>query len=281
MHKIVDHKHPHKCNSERSDSQNVDIEDFPEQSRHREHREKSKSTDTLTDTLDLSLDDDWGHMCIPGTSDELEFLQYIASNITKEVVAQEEKAKQSGGDPENSLGQQESHIQDSSQSDKENSSLPDRYHNRKLLQMGLLTAIAIALHNFPEGLATFVTVLDNPRVGAVLAIAIAIHNVPEGLCVALPVYYATGSRRKAFLWGTLSGMTEVVAAFFGWAVLSNSYSQSLFAALFGLVAGMMVTISIRELLPTAHRHDPHDKFVTASFIVGMVVIGFSLVLFRL
>jgi zinc transporter ZupT len=231
--------------------------------------------------MDLGLDDDWGHMCIPGTSDELEFLQYVASNIAKKTVAHEKNHIETASNYDISQETQERQNQEGSHSDKENTELSDRYNDHKLLQMGLLTAIAIALHNFPEGLATFVTVLDNPSVGVVLAIAIAIHNIPEGLCVALPVYYATGSRRKAFLWGTLSGMTEVVAAFFGWVVLSNSYSKSVFAVLFGMVAGMMVTISIRELLPTAHRHDPHDTFVTLSFVVGMVVIGFSLVLFRL
>ena len=281
VHKIVGHKHNEKCTSESSASENVDIEEVPEQSKRHEKREKSRSTDTVSETLDFGLDD-WGHMCIPGTSDELEFLQYIATNISNQAVAsKEDNSKTSDVDQAAQVEPQECRIQEISQSDKESTSLSDRYNERKLLQMGLLTAIAIGLHNFPEGLATFVTVLDNPSVGVVLAVAIAIHNIPEGLCVALPVYYATGSRRKAFLWGVLSGMTEVVAAFFGWAVLSNTYSKSLFASLFGMVAGMMVTISIRELLPTAHRHDPHDKFVTTSFIVGMAVIGLSLVLFRI
>jgi zinc transporter ZupT len=152
---------------------------------------------------------------------------------------------------------------------------------RKLIKMGINTAVAIGLHNFPEGLATFVAALDNPKVGAVLAVAIGIHNIPEGLCVALPIYYATGNRTKAFCWALLSGVSEPFAALLGWAVLANSFSQQLFGILFGLVAGMMVIISTRELLPTAHRYDPDDTVVTFSFILGMGIMALSLVLFTL
>mmetsp|Transcript_27518 Transcript_27518/g.58804 ORF Transcript_27518/g.58804 Transcript_27518/m.58804 type:complete len:402 (+) Transcript_27518:159-1364(+) len=151
---------------------------------------------------------------------------------------------------------------------------------KKLVKMGLSTAVAIAIHNFPEGLATFVAALDDPSVGAVLAIAIGIHNIPEGLCVALPIYYATGNRWKAFMWGCLSGLSEPVAALLGWAVLANAMSEDVYAILFGLVSGMMVIISMKELIPTAHRYDPEDTVVTYSLIAGMVIIALSLVLFK-
>ena len=151
----------------------------------------------------------------------------------------------------------------------------------KLIKMGINTAIAIGLHNFPEGLATFVAALADPKVGVVLAIAIGIHNIPEGLCVALPIYYATGNRWKAFGWALLSGASEPFAALLVWAVLASSFSDVMYAVLFGLVAGMMVIISTRKLLPTAHRYDPDDTVVTYSFITGMVVMALSLVLFVL
>lgn len=220
-------------------------------------------------------------MCLPGCSDDLEFYNYVISTIDKEVI--DNDCCHAREDEESPTQQETLNDIDIGVSDQntEIAQLSDKYNERKLLQMGLLTAIAIALHNFPEGLATFVAVLDNPSAGAVLAIAIAIHNIPEGLCVAIPVYYATGNRRKAFIWGALSGLSELFAAFFGWAVLSSSYSEALFGVLFGLVSGMMVSISIRELLPTAHRHDPRDDLVTKSFVFGMIVMGFSLVLFRL
>mmetsp|Transcript_26063 Transcript_26063/g.43030 ORF Transcript_26063/g.43030 Transcript_26063/m.43030 type:complete len:391 (+) Transcript_26063:258-1430(+) len=151
---------------------------------------------------------------------------------------------------------------------------------KKLVHMGFSTALAISLHNFPEGLATFAAALADPSVGAVLAIAIGIHNIPEGLCVALPIYYATGNRWKAFLWGCLSGLSEPVAALLGWAVLANSMSQAAFATLFGLVSGMMVMISFKELLPTAHRYDPEDTVVTYSVVIGMAIMAVSIVLFN-
>ena len=157
--------------------------------------------------------------------------------------------------------------------------LDEHESNRRLVRMGINTAIAIGLHNFPEGLATFVAALSDPRVGSILAFAIAIHNIPEGLCVALPIYYATGNRLKAFMWAVLSGASEFVAALLGWAVLANSFSGNLYGFLFGLVTGMMVIISVRELLPTAHIYDPQDTVVTYSYIFGMAVIAVSLVMF--
>lgn len=156
-----------------------------------------------------------------------------------------------------------------------------RAHDAKLMRMSINTALAIGLHNFPEGLATFVATLSDPKVGGVLAMAIAIHNIPEGLCVAMPIYYATGDRWKAFGWGVLSGLAEPIAALFGWLVLANVMSDKIYAILFGLVAGMMVIISARELLPTAHRYDPTDTVVTYSFMVGMAIMALSLILFLL
>jgi len=155
----------------------------------------------------------------------------------------------------------------------------EEIENKKLVRMGIQTAIAIALHNFPEGLATFVAVLEDPKIGAILACAIGIHNIPEGFCVALPIYYATGNRAKAFWWGALSGISEPIGALLGWLVLANSFSDAIYGLMFGLVAGMMVMISLKELLPTAYRYDPGDTVVTNSLIAGMVIISLSLVLF--
>lgn len=163
----------------------------------------------------------------------------------------------------------------------DNSETYDKEEKKRLIQMGLRTALAIALHNFPEGLATFVAALEDPRVGAVLAIAIGIHNIPEGLCVSLPVYYATGNRLKGFLWGTISGFSEPFGAFIGWLILSRYMGDVVYAILFGVVAGMMVLISLKELLPTAFRYDPEDTVITHACISGMVLMALSLVLFTL
>jgi len=154
---------------------------------------------------------------------------------------------------------------------------------KKLTMMGVNTAIAIAIHNFPEGLATFVATLDDPEVGVTLAIAIAVHNIPEGLCVALPIYYASGSRLKGFLCGLLSGISEPVGAFIGWVIIKSTgedMNQVVYGILFGLVAGMMIMIVLLELLPTGFKYDPTDKVVSTSVVVGMAVMALSLCLFQ-
>ncbi|CBN75509.1 Zinc transporter zupT, Zinc transporter ZIP, metal ion transmembrane transporter activity [Ectocarpus siliculosus] len=151
--------------------------------------------------------------------------------------------------------------------------------NEKLVRMGLLTAVAIGIHNFPEGLATFVAALSDPSVGLALAVAIGIHNIPEGLCVAIPVYYATGNRWKAFGWALLSGVSEPIGAGLGWLILKDIMSELVYGLLFGVVAGMMVNITIHELIPTAVRYDPTDKVTTNSIIAGMAIMALSLTLF--
>uniref|UniRef100_A0A7S3V073 Zinc transporter n=1 Tax=Aplanochytrium stocchinoi TaxID=215587 RepID=A0A7S3V073_9STRA len=150
---------------------------------------------------------------------------------------------------------------------------------KRLKHMGSMTALAIGLHNFPEGLATFVATLGDPTVGVALAVAIAIHNIPEGLCVSIPVYYATGSRWKGFCMAFWSGVTEIIGAALGYAFLKEVLGPAAYASLFGIVAGMMVTIVLKELLPTAHKYDPKDKYVTNSIFTGAFVMAVSLVLF--
>lgn len=147
-----------------------------------------------------------------------------------------------------------------------------------LMRMSLKTALAIALHNFPEGLATFMAYLSDPAVGIVLACAIAIHNIPEGVCVALPVFYATDNRLKAFGWAILSGISEPIAAVFGWAILHDSWNDNTYGVLFGIVGGMMIMITVKELLPTAWKYDPNDTVVTNCFVLGMAIMALSLVL---
>lgn len=153
------------------------------------------------------------------------------------------------------------------------------HDKKRLTRTGLLTALAIGIHNFPEGLATFVATLHDPTVGVALAIAIAIHNIPEGLCVSMPVYFATGDRHKAFLWAMLSGLSEPVGALLGWLLLQSVMGGAVYGTLFGVVAGMMVNIVLHEILPTAHRYDPKDQVVTIFTLIGMGVMALSLCLF--
>ena len=156
---------------------------------------------------------------------------------------------------------------------------PDKEH---LKNMGAMTALAIALHNFPEGLATFVAALADMKLGLALAVAVAVHNIPEGACVAMPVYYATGSKMKGFWWSFVSGVSEPIGGLFGYLVLyGNAMSDVAYGALFGVVGGMMVYISLKELLPTALKYDPHDRYVTNCMFAGMAVMALSLILFQI
>lgn len=149
--------------------------------------------------------------------------------------------------------------------------------NTKLLRIGSMAAIAIAIHNFPEGLATFVSVLHDPSVGVAIAIAIAIHNIPEGIAVAVPVYYATGDRKKAFLYSFFSGLSEPLGALIGYLILLPFISEALFALLFASVAGIMVFISLDELLPAAREYGEAHHSVY-GIIAGMMVMAVSLLL---
>jgi ZIP family zinc transporter len=149
--------------------------------------------------------------------------------------------------------------------------------SKKLMRMGMFTALAIGIHNFPEGLATFMAALADPAIGLSIAIAVAIHNIPEGISVAIPVYYATGSRRKAFWYSFFSGVSEPIGALLGYAVLSQVFNDSVFGFVFAGVAGIMVYISLDELLPSAEKYGEHHLSIL-GVTLGMLVMAISLVL---
>jgi ZIP family zinc transporter len=147
-----------------------------------------------------------------------------------------------------------------------------------LMRMGMFSALAIGIHNFPEGLATFVGALGDPALGISITVAIAIHNIPEGIAVSMPIYYATGSRRKAFAYSALSGFAEPIGALVGYFLLQRLFGDSMFGFTFAAVAGIMVYISLDELLPTAERYGEHHLAIL-GLIAGMAVMAASLVLF--
>jgi zinc transporter, ZIP family len=156
--------------------------------------------------------------------------------------------------------------------------------NEQLLRTGLFTALAIGIHNFPEGLVTFLAALENPALGAAIAIAIALHNIPEGISVSVPIYYATGSRRKAFLYSALSGMAEPVGAIIAYIALrllvggeGGVFPPQIMGILFGGIAGVMVYISLDELLPTSRAYGKgHDSLL--GLVGGMAVMALSLLI---
>jgi len=149
---------------------------------------------------------------------------------------------------------------------------------KKLMRMGLFTALAIAIHNFPEGLATFVAALNDPGLGIAIAVAIAIHNIPEGIAVSVPIYYATGNRKKAFWYSFSSGLAEPVGAAIGFLILMPFLSPLVFGMTFAGVAGIMVFISIDELLPAAQEFGEHHLSIY-GLIAGMIVMALSLLMF--
>jgi len=156
----------------------------------------------------------------------------------------------------------------------------DEEHAKKqqLLRMGMFSALAIGIHNFPEGLATFTSALSDPTLGVSIAVAIAIHNIPEGIAVSVPLYYATGSKKKAFFYSFLSGLSEPVGALVGYGIFYKFFNDITFGLLFASVAGIMVFISLDELLPTAEKYGEHHLAIY-GLIVGMLVMALSLLLF--
>lgn len=150
--------------------------------------------------------------------------------------------------------------------------------DKKLMRMGLFSALVIAIHNFPEGMATFSAALIDPSIAVPIAVAIAIHNIPEGIAVSVPIFFATGNKKKAFLLSFSSGLAEPVGALIGYLILRSFLSETVFGVLFAAVAGIMVFISLDELLPTAKEYGKHHSAIY-GLIAGMAVMALSLLLF--
>ncbi len=158
--------------------------------------------------------------------------------------------------------------------------------HKRLLRMGIFTALAITIHNFPEGLVTFLSALENPSLGLAIAIAIALHNIPEGISVSVPIFYATGSRGKAFTYSMLSGLAEPFGAGVAFLLMrvllggtDGAIPPEVMGVLFAGVAGIMVYISLDELLPTSRAYGKgHDSLL--GLIAGMVVMSVSLLMMK-
>lgn len=151
--------------------------------------------------------------------------------------------------------------------------------SRYLRRVGLLTAIAITAHNFPEGLATFFAMLDNAQIGLPLAMAIAVHNIPEGIAIAVPIYFATQSKAKALLASLTSGLAEPAGALIGYVLLAPFLSDAVYGAVFGVIAGVMVFLALDELLPAAKKYAQGHETVY-GLVSGMAVLALSIVLFK-
>jgi ZIP family zinc transporter len=148
----------------------------------------------------------------------------------------------------------------------------------KLARTGLFTALAVGIHNFPEGLATFVSALQEPSVAIPIVVAIAIHNIPEGIAVSVPIYYATENKKKAFWLSFASGLSEPIGAVIGYLILLPFMNEMVYGILFAVVAGIMVFISLDELLPSARAYGEHHLSIY-GMVAGMAVMAVSLWLF--
>jgi ZIP family zinc transporter len=151
--------------------------------------------------------------------------------------------------------------------------------HHSLERIGLMTALSIAIHNFPEGLATFASALQTPSLGISISVAVALHNIPEGIAVSVPIFYATGSRKKAFVWSFLSGLTELIGAFIGFAFLQTFLKGPLEGIFLAFVAGIMVFISLDELLPTAEKYGKHHLAIS-GVIAGMAIMAITLLVLQ-
>ena len=148
---------------------------------------------------------------------------------------------------------------------------------KKLMRTGIFTAIAITLHNFPEGFATFAAAATDLKLGITIAIAVAIHNIPEGISVSVPIYAATGDKKKAFVYSAASGMAEPAGALLGWLILAPFLNEFVLGIVMASVAGIMIYISFDELLPTAREYgEGHTEI--AGVVTGMAIMGASLIL---
>lgn len=152
-------------------------------------------------------------------------------------------------------------------------------HNSKLMRIGLITALVLAIHNFPEGMVTFLAALKDVSIAIPIAVAIAIHNIPEDIAVSVPIYYATGNRKRAFWLSFLSGLSEPIGALVGYLILAPYLNDNMFGVMFAFIAGIMVFISLDELLPTAEEYGKHHHAIY-GLVAGMAVMAFSLLLLR-
>jgi len=156
---------------------------------------------------------------------------------------------------------------------KENENL----NNPKLMRVGVMTALLIAIHNFPEGMVTFISGLENITIALPIAIAIAIHNIPEGISVSVPIYFATGSKKKAFWLSFTSGLAEPIGAIIAYFILAPFLNDNIYGIIYGIISGIMVYISLDELLPAAEEYGEHHLAIY-GLIAGMAIMAISLIL---
>ncbi len=156
--------------------------------------------------------------------------------------------------------------------------VPEKQESNKLYKIGIISMIAIILHNIPEGMATFIATTNDIKLGITLAIAITLHNIPEGISISLPIYYATNNKKKAILYTLISGMSEPLGAIIAYFILSPFINKITLGILFAIISGIMIYISLFELLPTSLKYKNY-KYSLISIIIGIIIVLISSFLF--
>jgi ZIP family zinc transporter len=154
-----------------------------------------------------------------------------------------------------------------------------RSEKKELNRMGVLTALAVGIHNLPEGIATYIAAKNGSRLGATMAIGIALHNIPEGIAIATPVYFATGSKCKAFAWTLVAGLAEPIGSIICWLAVGDGLNPLVEGVIYGIVSGMMVTVSFKDLIPTSLKYNTNINVFISSMLGGMAIMIISLILF--
>ncbi|WP_462325450.1 zinc transporter ZupT [Desulfoplanes sp.] len=238
------------------------------------------------DALVLAYGETWGHWANAGSF----FAGILLIGLIDALVPQAENPHEVHSEAETApLHDPSAPLPDSetiARQDGNGTGSVPRMHTGQtgLMRMGLFTALAIGIHNFPEGLATFLAALQDPALGVAIALAIALHNIPEGISVSVPIFYATGNRKKAFAYSMLSGLAEPIGAGIAYLGLrlfveGSVIPPQVMGCLFAGVAGIMVYISLDELLPTSRAYGKgHDSLL--GLIAGMAVMALSLLLMR-
>lgn len=158
--------------------------------------------------------------------------------------------------------------------ENEKKAVPMKSNSTKLYRVGFVSMIAIMLHNFPEGIATFVSGYQSTSLGITVAVAIALHNIPEGISVAMPIYYSTNSKLKAFKYTFISGIAEPIGAFLAFLFLKPFINDIILAVIFAIVAGIMLYISFEELIPESRSYG-YNKLYIFALIIGICIIPIS------
>ncbi len=149
--------------------------------------------------------------------------------------------------------------------------IEEKISSNYLYRLGIITVIALIFHNIPEGITTFLSSRHDLSLGVTLSFGIALHNIPEGISVAIPIYYATKSRIKATLFTFISGFSEVVGAIIAYLFLAPFITDFILGCILSIAAGIMIHISICELIPTSFKY-PLSIKVLLFFVFGILIM---------